>query len=86
MGCWNILQGFLPNAYIQFRPHPIAILKILTRQTKWNQTNNHSKKEQQERHVFSLEMTMEWVCQNYGVNIVSDVILVLCSGIVCKPI
>lgn len=44
MGYWNILHGFLPNAYIQFRPHPIAILKILTRQSKWNQTNNPSKK------------------------------------------
>lgn len=75
MSCWNILQGFLPNAYIPFRPHLIAILKILTRKAKWNQTNNHSKKEQQGRHVFSLEITMEWVCQNYSVNIVSDVTL-----------
>lgn len=86
MACRNILQGFLPNAYIQFRLHLIAILKILTRQTKLNQTNNHSKKEQQGRHVFSLEMTMEWVCQNYSVNIVSDVTLFFCGGIVRKPI
>lgn len=72
MGCWNIMQGFLPNAYIYFRPHLIPILKILTRQTKWNQTINPSKKEQQGRHAFSLQMTMWWVCQNCSVNIMSD--------------